>query len=199
MFIDRKKLKKLIDEGKNDREIAEIMKISIASVQKIRAVEFGIRRMERSRGYTKIIPLLPLISLHGEYDSYYRESYRFLVEKGYPVRCIRITTSYNAKKHRSPVAVYYLVGQEKQVFSMLKDKYESSKLGSIARMLGMPSSDQLARAGAILGIHKNIKEIDATAEELKENILLATERKNIKRKEKRIRALRKKLKDLQEG
>ena len=197
--IDRKEVRKLIEKDKSDREIAEMLKISISSVQKIRSVEFDIRKKERNREYTKIIPLLPLIFLHGEYDSYYRESYHFLATKGYPIRRIKITTSYNIKNHRSPVTVYYLVGQEKQVFSMLKNKYESSKLGSIARMLKMPSQAQLMRARDILGIYKNMKEIDATAEELRNQILIATERKKARWKEKRVRALRKKLKELQEG
>lgn len=200
--IDLVELKKHIDNGVSDKEIAKIMNYSRTYITVVRCNKLGIKRAcgnrNSSLNFFKLIKKEPLLSN----NQIHNHCYKTLKINGINIKKIMISgrgacnTKTKNGKFSGNKKIFYLPGQENQVFDMIKDKVNSGKLGNIIRMLGMPSHGDLTNLRNLTKKYETLKEISMTKNEIRDKIEEIKIDRKIKRDKEQIKKLEEQLKIL---
>lgn len=200
-IIDKEIIRKAFADGLTDREIAEKNGWKQNTVQQVR-YKMGLIHYERNNGASiDLFAELQKHPLKSTADNNYNALYKTLRMKGFPVKRIEISSKCrNSKREKGEgnvgCTIFYIEGQENDVFDMLKDKISTIKLASISRILGLPKSLDIIKYRNIVDDKANMKNLEMTRAEL----LIAIERKKIdnRRKilEESIAILQRKLKSM---
>jgi hypothetical protein len=122
------------------------------------------------------------------------ECYKTLRQRGIDVQRLVLNRYISYPKKGS--TVYYLSGQEKAVFDMIKDSVKTSRMGGIMKRLDMPTRAELYQYKNLIGRYKGIKKIDMEKGELRKKVIEIRMKKRIDRIAKEVEALKKQIEEL---
>ena len=193
-FIDMEELKALCKKGMSDDDIAKAFGCSPLTIQNYRC-DLGIKkRFPRKNVSLDFLSLLQKAPVMSNEFKPAGECYKTLKQRGIAVQ--RLTLNRYLKYPKKGSTVYYLPGQEKAVFDMIKDSVKTSRMGGIMKRLDMPTRAELYQYKNLIGRYKGIKKIDMEKGELRKKVIEIRMKKRIDRIAKEVEALKKQIEEL---
>jgi hypothetical protein len=193
--IEMKTIKALCEKGMSDDDIAKALKCSPLTIQNYRC-KLGIKkRFARKNVSLDFLSLLQKAPIMSNEFKPAGECYKTLKQRGIAVQ--RLTLNRYLKYPKKGSTVYYLPGQEKAVFDMIKDSVKTSRTGGIMRRLNMPTQIELHRYKQLTGgSYKGLGRIEMERGELRKRVIEIRIKKRIDRIAKEVEALKKQFEKL---
>jgi hypothetical protein len=193
-FIDKEAIKALCEKGMSDDDIAKTFGCSSLTIQNYRC-KLGIKkRFPRKNVSLDFLSLLQKAPVRSDEFKTAKECYRILRQRGIAVQKLELNRYLSYPKKGS--TVYYLPGQEKAVFDMIKDSVKTSRTGGIMRRLNMPTQIELHRYRELTGSYKGLGRIEMGRGELRKRVIEIRIKKRIDRIAKEVEALKKQFEKL---
>lgn len=193
--IDKEAIKALCEKGMSDEDIAKTFGCSPLTIQNYRC-DLGIKkRFPRKNVSLDFLSLLQKAPVMSNEFKPAGECYKTLKQRGIAVQ--RLTLNRYLKYPKKGSTVYYLPGQEKAVFDMIKDSVKTSRTGGIMRRLNMPTQIELHRYKQLTGgSYKGLGRIEMERGELRKRVIEIRIKKRIDRIAKEVEALKKQFEKL---
>jgi hypothetical protein len=201
-------LRSYVKQGLTDKQIAVEMKTTKGNIQCYRYKMLGIVKLHPNPDAT--LDFFAKLNEHPirSSDTYGSnrpsQLYHVLRRKGFPVKCLRLSGRCVACDRKSKQlgrvdgSIYYVEGQQKQVFDMIKDKLSGNKISNISRILRMPSRLDLLQLRGLTGEPTTMRNNEKTRDELRAQLIHAAIDEHDK-KAGEMKELEKKIETLRRG
>ena len=201
-------LRKLVESGKSDTEIAGVMETSRANIQTHRYETLGI--VKRFPNRNAALDFLAQVTNHPvrsdtfstNENIHINQLYHTLRRKELPIKCLRLAGRCRAcadssrKLGRADFSIYYVDGQQNEVYDMVKGKLVGSKLANVARILRMPRHSDIVALKSLGGNWNDMQKSKRTASGIRVEIAKLTLEKRRKKYDDSVADLEKKLANL---